>query len=39
MFGGKMYGIFLFTSSDHRKAINAKVSFDQKKIKHAYVYV
>lgn len=35
MFGGKMYGIFLFTSSDHRKAINAKVSFDQKKIKHA----
>lgn len=33
MFGGKMYGIFLFTSSDHRKAINAKVSFDQKKNK------
>lgn len=33
MFGGKMYEIFFIyvKSSDHRKAINAKVSFDQKK--------
>lgn len=28
MFGGKMYGIFLFMLSDYRKVINVEVLFD-----------